>query len=166
MTIRSVLAALIILALAFAACGGDDNETPTDGANTPAATEGTATMSDQEGPPPVSAEPTVTASGLQIIDVEVGTGAEAVAGATVTVHYTGWLEDGTVFDSSVERGQPVTFPLTGLIQGWQEGIPGMKVGGTRRLIIPPELAYGENGSPPTIPGNAVLTFDIELLDVQ
>ncbi len=123
-------------------------------------------MSNEGGPPPVSGQPTVTASGLQIIDIEVGSGASAEAGGTVTVHYTGWLADGTVFDSSIDRGQPITFPLDRVIQGWQEGIPGMQVGGKRRLIIPPELAYGDQGSGDVIPPNAELTFDVELLDVQ
>ena len=110
-------------------------------------------------------EPTVTASGLQIIDVEAGDGDEAVAGGTVTVHYSGWLEeDGTLFDSSV-GGDPITFGLADLIPAWQEGIPGMKVGGTRRLIVPPELGYGAAGRG-AIPPNATLVFDIELLAVE
>lgn len=119
----------------------------------------------QGGPPPVSGQPTATPSGLQIIDIEVGAGAEVQPGANITVHYTGWLESGKVFDSSVERGEPLTFPVSALILGWQEGVIGMREGGTRRLVIPPELAYGEEGSN-AIPPNAVLTFDIELLDVE
>ena len=102
---------------------------------------------------------------LEIIDLEVGDGAEVQAGDTITIHYTGTLEDGTVFDTSV-GGDPATFPLSGLIQGWQDGIPGMKEGGTRRLIIPPDLAYGEVGSPPSIPGNATITFEIELISIE
>ncbi len=102
---------------------------------------------------------------VQITDIVVGTGQTVQAGDTITVHYTGWLEDGTEFGSSV-GGEPLTSALEDLIAGWQEGIPGMQVGGKRRLIIPSELAYREDGSPPTIPPNAVLTFDIELLDVQ
>ncbi len=115
-------------------------------------------------PPPVSAAPTTTASGLQIIDVAVGTGAEAQPGDTVTVHYTGWLTNNTKFDSSLDRGQPAQFPLGNVIPGWQEGIPGMKVGGKRRLTIPPELAYGAPGRQ-GIPPNATLIFDVELLSV-
>lgn len=118
-----------------------------------------------DGPPDVTGEPTVTDSGLQIIDIQVGDGAEAVANGTVTVHYSLWLEDGTPVESSV-GGEPVTFQLAGLIPAWQEGIPGMKVGGKRRLIAPPDLAYGEAGSAPAIPPNATLIFDIELIDAQ
>jgi peptidylprolyl isomerase len=112
--------------------------------------------------PDVDAEPTVTSSGLTIIDVEVGTGQEAVVTDIVTVHYTGWLEDGTTFDSSVARGEP---SLDQVIPGWTEGVPGMKVGGKRRLIVPPELAYGGAGSGDTIPPGATLTFDIELISI-
>ena len=92
--------------------------------------------------------------------------AERPHGATVKVHYRGTLEDGTQFDSSYDRGEPITFPLGNLIQGWQIGIPGMKVGGKRRLEIPYSLGYGERGAPPSIPPRANLVFDIELLGVQ
>lgn len=103
---------------------------------------------------------------LQITDLSVGDGAEAKEGDTVTVHYTGWLaSNGTVFDSSVERGQPATFPLSAVIEGWQKGIPGMKEGGIRRLVIPSDMAYGPAGSPPTIPANADLVFEVTLLKV-
>jgi len=107
----------------------------------------------------------VTASGLQIIDTQVGTGAEAKLGDTITVQYTGYLDDGTIFDGPAIHGGPVQFALSGLIPGWQEGIPGMKAGGTRRLIIPPELAYGEAGYGGSIPANAVLTFDVEIVSI-
>lgn len=107
-------------------------------------------------------------SGLEIWDAKVGTGAEAPKGATVTIHYTGWLTDegATVFDSSLKRGKAATFPLEDLIKGWQEGIPGMKVGGVRRLKIPYDLAYGENGRPPVIPAKATLVFEIELQETS
>ncbi len=103
---------------------------------------------------------------LKIIDTKVGDGQEVKPGDTVTAHYTGALvKDGSVFDSSVERGEPATFPLNGVIQGWQQGVPGMKVGGKRRLIIPAALAYGEQGSPPKIGPNEPLVFDIEMIKI-
>jgi FKBP-type peptidyl-prolyl cis-trans isomerase len=107
-------------------------------------------------------------NGLEIWDAKVGTGKEVAPGAAVTIHYTGWLTDAgaTVFDSSLKRGQPAEFPLNNLIKGWQEGIPGMKVGGVRRLKIPYQLAYGEAGRPPVIPAKATLVFEIELLDTK
>ncbi len=109
-----------------------------------------------------------TDSGLQYEDLVVGDGAEAVVGKQVYVHYTGWLEDGTKFDSSVDRGQQFDFPLGGgkVIPGWDEGVQGMKVGGKRKLIIPSGLGYGPAGSPPVIPANATLTFEVELFEVK
>ncbi len=104
---------------------------------------------------------------LRFEDEVVGDGAEVQPGDTVTIHYTGALNaDGSVFDSSVSRGEPATFPLDNLIPGWQEGIPGMKVGGKRRLFIPSALGYGESGSGSNIPPNSDLIFDIELFDTQ
>ncbi len=101
-------------------------------------------------------------------DVVVGTGAEAIDGKSVTVHYTGTLTDGTKFDSSVDRGTPFTFTLGAgeVIKGWDQGVKGMKVGGKRKLTIPSELGYGERGAPPAIPSNAALIFDVELLEVK
>jgi peptidylprolyl isomerase len=120
------------------------------------------------GPPSVSGETTMTASGLQIIDIDVGSGQSPQTGQTVSVHYTGWLADGTKFDSSLDRGQPFSFTIgTGqVIDGWDEGVATMKVGGKRRLIIPPELGYGAGGYPPVIPANAELIFDVELLEIR
>ncbi len=103
-------------------------------------------------------------TGLRSFDETVGTGAVAVAGGNVTVHYTGWLLDGTKFDSSRDRGTPASFGLNGLIEGWKEGIPGMKAGGKRFLVIPPELGYGARGSG-SVPPNATLVFEIELISV-
>ena len=105
---------------------------------------------------------------MKIEDKTVGTGDVAVAGKNVTVHYTGWLTDGTKFDSSVDRGQPFQFPLGAgrVIKGWDEGVAGMKVGEKRKLTIPPDLGYGPQGMPPAIPPNSTLIFDVELLGVQ
>ena len=107
-------------------------------------------------------------SGLWYTDVAVGQGAEAAPGRTVRVHYTGWLTDGTKFDSSRDRGEPFAFTLGAgqVISGWDEGVKGMKVGGRRKLVLPPQLAYGEGGAPPAIPPGATLVFDVEVLEVQ
>ena len=106
-----------------------------------------------------------TPSGLVIEELEVGTGDTAVAGRMVSVHYTGWLTDGRKFDSSKDRNDPFAFPLGAghVIRGWDEGVAGMKVGGTRRLVIPPQLGYGERGAGGVIPPNATLLFEVELL---
>ena len=120
---------------------------------------------------PASAEET-TASGLKIIDTEVGTGEQPKTGQLAVVHYTGWLyengEKGNKFDSSVDRGQPFGFKVgTGqVIRGWDEGVATMKVGGKRTLILPPELGYGASGAGGVIPPNATLIFDVELLEIQ
>jgi len=144
MSLGMVLLLGTLLTVSLAACGDGDGD------------------GDGEG------QPTVTASGLQIIDIEVGTGDSPQSGQTVEVHYTGWLADGTKFDSSLDRGQPFSFVLGAgrVIAGWDEGVASMKVGGKRRLIIPPELGYGESGYPPVIPANAELTFDVELLAIR
>jgi FKBP-type peptidyl-prolyl cis-trans isomerase len=104
---------------------------------------------------------------LQIIDTVQGAGDPVPAGATITAHYTGALvTDGTIFQSSHDFGQPITFPLNGVIEGWQKGVPGMKVGGTRRLIIPAAQAYGSASPSPNIPANSDLVFDIELTEIK
>jgi FKBP-type peptidyl-prolyl cis-trans isomerase len=128
---------LLLLGLGLAACGGDNTTAPTDSGQ------------------------------VAVEDLVVGTGATAVAGDTLNVHYTGWLADGTKFDSSYDRGQTYAFRLgTGqVIAGWDQGIPGMKVGGKRRLIIPPSLAYGTSGRGP-IPGNATLKFEVDLVSID
>lgn len=112
-----------------------------------------------------------TPSGLQFEDTVVGSGAEATAGKHVTVHYTGWLYEngqaGRKFDSSKDRNDPFVFPLGAghVIRGWDEGVQGMKVGGTRRLVIPADLGYGSRGAGGVIPPNATLLFEVELLAV-
>lgn len=109
-----------------------------------------------------------TASGLQIDDIRVGTGAEASAGRFVDVHYVGTLTNGQKFDSSRDRGTPFQFRLGAgqVIKGWDEGVAGMRIGGLRKLTIPPELGYGARGFPPVIPSNATLVFEVELLGVR
>jgi FKBP-type peptidyl-prolyl cis-trans isomerase len=109
-----------------------------------------------------------TASGLQYVVVKQGDGPVAKAGQTVSVHYTGWLTNGTKFDSSVDRGQPFQFNLGAgqVIKGWDEGVAGMKVGEKRKLIIPSNLGYGDRGAGNVIPPNSTLVFDVELLGVQ
>jgi len=106
-----------------------------------------------------------TASGLVYEEITVGAGAEAARGLRVTVHYTGWLTDGTKFDSSKDRDDPFEFHLGQgqVIAGWDEGVAGMKVGGTRKLTIPPQLGYGARGAGRVIPPNATLVFEVELL---
>ncbi len=147
---------VIPLALALAACGGDTTTEP---------------LTNDDFAPELNVNldaMTKTASGLYIQDLTVGTGDEATSGATVTVHYEGWLSNGTKFDSSRDRNEPFSFLLGArrVIQGWDEGVAGMRVGGIRKLVIPPALGYGVSGSLPTIPGNATLVFDIELLEVM
>ena len=109
-----------------------------------------------------------TPSGLQYTDLTAGTGATPQAGQTVSVHYTGWLADGKKFDSSKDRGQPFQFVLGRgqVIKGWDEDVATMKVGGKRKLVIPPELGYGQQGFAGAIPPNATLTFEVELLGVR
>ena len=125
----TLISLLIAFALVGVAFGRPDNDT-----NAPTKVEG---------------KPKTTISGVEYWDIAVGTGATAVAGKTVGVHYTGWLTDGKKFDSSVDRGRPISFPLGAgrVIKGWDEGIVGMKVGGKRQLRIPPDLGYGTRGSP-------------------
>ena len=127
------------------------------------------------GESPTGATGASNVTTLQSTDVKVGTGAEAVAGKTVFVHYTGWLysesaadHHGTKFDSSRDRNQPFDFRLGAgqVIAGWDQGVAGMKVGGQRTLVVPPGLGYGASGAGGVIPPNATLVFDVELLDVK
>ncbi len=132
-------------------CGGEKTAAPSNSA-----------------PQKVSGSPTTTATGLQYWDIVAGNGPTAVPGSTVKVHYSGFLTDGTKFDSSRDRGEPFSFPLGAgqVIKGWDEGVAGMKVGGQRQLRIPPALGYGAQGAGGTIPPNATLVFDVELLGVE
>lgn len=116
----------------------------------------------------MSDEPITTKSGLQYLDLEEGEGAVAVAGRTVTVHYTGTLRGGKKFDSSLDRDEPFAFELGAgrVIKGWDEGVAGMRIGGKRKLIIPPELGYGSRGAGGVIPPGATLFFEVELLGVE
>ena len=147
-TFPLVLCAFVIMAAS--GCGGNGSDTT------------------NSSPSKVSGQPTTTASGLQYWDIKAGSGATAVPGKTVKVHYTGWLSTGAKFDSSVDRGEPFSFPLGEgqVIKGWDEGVVGMKAGGKRQLRIPPDLGYGAQGAGNSIPPNATLVFDVELLDVS
>ena len=129
--------------------------------------QGGSTKPDTSAPTKVTGASTKTADGLEYWDIKVGSGPVATAGQTVKVHYTGWLTNGKKFDSSVDRGEPFTFPLGGgqVIKGWDEGVVGMKVGGKRKLVIPPSLGYGDQ-SAGTIPPNSTLIFVIQLVSVN
>ena len=143
---RVLLSLCSALALGATGCG-DDSFAPELGVNLDTMTE--------------------TASGLKYQDLVVGNGDEAQAGDSVSVHYTGWLKDGTKFDSSLDRNEPFVFHLGQgqVIPGWDEGVAGMRVGGQRKLVIPPELGYGDRGAGGVIPGGATLVFDVELLEI-
>jgi FKBP-type peptidyl-prolyl cis-trans isomerase len=123
----------------------------------------------QDGPAQLSSTQYTTSTlGVLYHDITVGTGNVTQPGRLVTVHYTGWLESGVKFDSSVDRNDPFKFVLGAgqVIRGWDDGVSGMRVGGHRQLIIPPALAYGEGGSGNVIPPNATLIFEINLIDIQ
>lgn len=150
---RRVACVAALAALALAACGGEGSPAGGDG---------------ERGKPAVTVPGGDPPGELQVTDLVVGTGAEAVAGTTVTVHYVGvaW-STGQEFDASWDRDEPFIFPLGSgrVIQGWEQGMPGMKVGGRRRLVIPPDLAYGEAGAGGVIGPNETLVFVIDLLEV-
>lgn len=158
---RALLMATVPALIVAAGCysGSDSGEAASDDAG--------EVVSEKVGPPPLSGETITTASGLQYIVIEPGDGPAPQAGQEVQVHYTGWLTDGRKFDSSRDRGQPFSFPLGQgrVIRGWDEGVSLMRVGGVRRLIIPPELGYGDRGAGGVIPPGATLIFDVELLGI-
>ena len=154
MRLLPVSGALALLAV-LAACGSRDRGSRSSAAEGGDLASDTATMSR-------------TGSGLRYHDVTLGQGPEATPGHKVKVHYTGWLLNGKKFDSSRDRGEPFEFALGAgqVIPGWDEGVAGMKVGGRRKLVIPPDLGYGAGGAPPDIPPGATLVFDVELLEVR
>lgn len=157
---KRVFSLLVVGAVVFAACGG--------GEQTPQADDEETTEAPAAGGGECSTEPTETSSGLTIQDVECGDGDEAARGDTLEVHYEGRLENGKKFDASRDHGQTFEFQLGAgqVIAGWDEGLVGMKVGGTRELTIPPDLAYGAAGAPPAIPPNATLLFTVELVSIK
>lgn len=181
---------VLTLALLLAACGrvettaqpdgtpinGDVTSLPNTSATTdtgvvpPAGAAPTAGVASAAPAAPTKIDPSqikTLPDGLKYADLTPGTGAEATAGKQVQVHYTGWLENGTKFDSSLDRGEPFPLTLGGgqVIKGWDEGLVGMKVGGKRQLIIPPDLGYGAQAQGP-IPANSTLIFEVEMLDVK
>ena len=146
---RAMLAAILAITAVLASCAEEGSEEPID----------------TSGPPPIDVAGVTTASGLQIFEIFVGEGEEVRPGDAAAIHFAGWLENGVQFDTSLEDdGEPFPFVLgrSQVIAGWDEGIVGMKPGGVRRLIVPPELGYGAQGSG-NVPPNAVLTYDIELV---
>ena len=156
-----IVTALLAVSALAAGCGDKTTDQESSGGSTPAEQEATT--------PQESTAATATGDVTELVveDIKVGTGAEAKTGDTITVHYTGWLTDGTKFDSSVDAGQPFQFPLGQgyVIQGWDEGIVGMKVGGVRKLTIPPDMGYGAQGAGGVIPPNATLIFQVELISI-
>ncbi|MEZ5451104.1 MAG: FKBP-type peptidyl-prolyl cis-trans isomerase [Thiolinea sp.] len=166
---------LLAAGVYLTACSDKPAESTTEAKPEAASTETAATAAAPAASTETAATAPTAADGLQMTDNKVGDGAEAQAGQVVAVHYTGWLYDeaaadkhGTKFDSSVDRGEPFRFPLGAgrVIQGWDQGVAGMKIGGQRTLVIPPELGYGANGAGGVIPPNATLVFDVELLGIE
>ncbi len=163
-----IVAGILGVLATFPACGGSNStETQT--------TEAAAATTSGNADTTTGGTGLSSITALQITELKEGTGAAATAGRPVSVHYTGWLysetgtdNKGTKFDSSVDRGQPFQFGLGAgqVIPGWDQGVAGMKVGGQRRLVIPPALGYGSRGAGGVIPPNATLVFDVELLDVK
>ena len=163
--LSSVIILLMAAALLVMACR--NGSTPTQAhIVAPIGEEGS--LGEGVGGADLEGKTTITSSGLKYRDLVVGTGEAAVAGMTAVVHYTGWLSDGTMFDSSLDRGVPFEFTLGAgrVIRGWDEGVPTMKIGGIRELIIPPDLGYGELGAGGVIPPDATLRFEIKLLELR
>ena len=160
-----LLVLALLLGLFASGCGGGSSKT-----TTPTATsnESEAIQMARKLGTPTDKPVVTTKSGLQYIDVKVGEGTPAAASNIVDVHYTGWLVNGTKFDSSLDRGQPISFLLGvgQVIKGWDEGLAGMKPGGVRKLIIPSQLAYGDSGKGGIIPPSATLIFEVQLVKAQ
>jgi len=148
---RLIVLLLLLVAIAIPACAQKENRAG----------------AEKKGEPAAAANTVKTPSGLAYVELVPGSGPSPVAGKQVKVHYTGWLENGTKFDSSVDRGEPFIFTIGAgqVIPGWDEGVMSMKVGGKRKLIIPSQLGYGSAGAGGVIPPNATLIFEVELLDV-
>ena len=159
---KLVVLPVIFVVLGFVSgCG--NSEKP----STSIQSNASSSASSPSNPTKVNGQPTTTASGLQYWDIVVGSGATAIPGKPVSVHYTGWLTNGDKFDSSLDRGKPFIFTLGDgqVIKGWDEGVAGMKAGGKRQLRIPPALGYGDSGASGAIPPKATLVFDVELIEV-
>ena len=149
---KLIVVLLLVVAVSIPACAQKEAKQPANEAKVAAALPANAVK---------------TSSGLAYVDMVVGSGLAPTAGKPVKVHYTGWLENGTKFDSSLDRGEPFVFTIGAgqVIPGWDEGVMSMKAGGKRKLIVPPQLGYGAAGAGSVIPPNAVLIFEVELLDV-
>ena len=163
-----IAAALAALALGLAACG-DDDDSSSDGGTATEAAEAEVDNTDLKKKPVITTTGDESPGALIVEDIVVGKGPAAKSGDQISVQYVGALySDGTEFDTSWDTGQPFEFELGagGVIQGWDTGLEGMKVGGRRELVIPPDLAYGPTGQPPTIPPDATLVFVVDLLDVK
>lgn len=165
--IKPVHGLLVFALIAVAGCQESKTSSGTTSSSATTTASGAVTP-EPSGTDANAAKETTMANGLKYQDLTVGNGALAETGSSVSVHYTGWLTDGTKFDSSVDRGTPFSFRLGAgqVIRGWDEGVKGMRVGGKRKLTIPPDLGYGAQGASGVIPPNATLVFDVELLDVK